>query len=245
MKNAMDYTTDFYGKLQKAFGYYNEHLFDGCLDNVIITTNNNGKALGYASNGHWFYGEEAVDEISLCKKSFNNRTLVEILSTLVHEMCHVWQYQHGKPSRGGYHNKEWGVKMKEVGLHPSSTAQPGGKETGQRVSHYIVKGGAFINATIEMVKSGVFGEFSYNVWSETTKQWEVEKPQESVVVLFEGFEGTDTAKELLQIFPVIPKSKKATGRTKYTCPSCNSNVWGKADLAITCTHCGVPYYTSE
>jgi hypothetical protein len=33
--------------------------------------------------------------------------------------------------------------MKALGLHPSSTGDVGGKETGQRVSHYIIDGGAF------------------------------------------------------------------------------------------------------
>ena len=67
----------------------------------------------------------------------------DILGTLVHEMCHQWQHELGNPSRSGYHNKEWGNKMKEVGLYPSSTGQPGGRQTGQQVSHFIVEGGAF------------------------------------------------------------------------------------------------------
>jgi hypothetical protein len=31
--------------------------------------------------------------------------------------------------------------MKEIGLHPSATGEPGGKETGKHMSHYIVSGG--------------------------------------------------------------------------------------------------------
>jgi hypothetical protein len=33
--------------------------------------------------------------------------------------------------------------MKEVGLYPSSTGAVGGKETGQRMSDYIIDGGPF------------------------------------------------------------------------------------------------------
>jgi hypothetical protein len=44
-----------------------------------------------------------------------------ILSTLVHEMVHVWQETYGNPSRRGYHNRQWAEKMREVGLQPSST----------------------------------------------------------------------------------------------------------------------------
>lgn len=36
--------------------------------------------------------------------------------------------------------------MREVGLIPSSTGQPGGKDVGQRVSHYIEEGGRFDRA---------------------------------------------------------------------------------------------------
>ena len=74
---------------------------------------------------------------------FKGRSVEEILSTLVHEQVHVWQSAFGKPGRRRYHNHEWAQKMKKVGFHPSDTGQPGGKETGERVSHYVIAGGPF------------------------------------------------------------------------------------------------------
>ena len=65
-------------------------------------------------------------------KQYTDRTNEQTLSTLVHEMTHLQQQHFGKPSRSGYHNKEWGLLMRAVGLIPSSTGEPGGKETGQR-----------------------------------------------------------------------------------------------------------------
>ena len=53
---------------------------------------------------------------------------------------------HGTPPRRSYHDRQWAAKMKEIGLQPSTTGEPGGKETGQTVTHYIVKGGAFAQA---------------------------------------------------------------------------------------------------
>ncbi len=88
-------------------------------------------------------GSTVTDEIALNPMHFPERDERATLSTLVHEQAHIWQQHFGKPSRGGYHNKEWGTKMKQLGLHPSSTAAPGGKETGQSVSHYIIDGGAY------------------------------------------------------------------------------------------------------
>lgn len=57
---------------------------------------------------------------------FGGRSLADTLSTLVHEMVHVWQhYAPVKKCRGGYHDRVWGAKMEEVGLMPSNTGLPG------------------------------------------------------------------------------------------------------------------------
>jgi hypothetical protein len=61
-------------------------------------------------------------------------------------MVHQEQDHFGKPSRNGYHNKGWGLLMERVGLMPSSTGKPGGKRTGQKVSHYILADGPFARA---------------------------------------------------------------------------------------------------
>src|SRR5262249_6191740 len=90
--------------------------------------------------------EEVTDEIALNPATFASRTPPEILSTLVHEMVHLWQHHCGKPSRRTYHNKEWAAKMREVGLIPSNTGKPRGKETGQNMTHYIEEGGRFERA---------------------------------------------------------------------------------------------------
>jgi hypothetical protein len=86
---------------------------------------------------------------------FKGRSITDTLSTLVHEMAHVWQHAHGKPTRNGYHNKEWAAKMDSLGLNPSSTGAPGGKRTGQSVSHYIAAGGPFAVACSELLAAGL------------------------------------------------------------------------------------------
>jgi len=35
-------------------------------------------------------------------------------------------------------DREWAAKMKEISLQPSKAGQPGGKQTGQSVTHYII-----------------------------------------------------------------------------------------------------------
>ena len=44
--------------------------------------------------------------------------------------------------------------MKQIGLAPSSTGEPGGKETGQRVSHYIVPDGPYAQAYAQLEATG-------------------------------------------------------------------------------------------
>ena len=81
---------------------------------------------------------------------FRTRSPDMVLSTLGHEMNHQRQYHQGKPSRRGYHNAQWGAWMEEMGLMPSTTGQPGGRRTGQRVTHYIIPDGPFASAIIEL-----------------------------------------------------------------------------------------------
>jgi hypothetical protein len=64
-------------------------------------------------------------------------------------MVHLEQFHFGRPSRNGYHNKEWAALMERVGLMPSDSGAPGGKRTGQRVSHYVLADGAFARAFAE------------------------------------------------------------------------------------------------
>lgn len=44
--------------------------------------------------------------------------------------------------------------MIEIGLQPSTTGEPGGKTTGQKVSHYIIEGGPFANAVAKLKATG-------------------------------------------------------------------------------------------
>ena len=77
-----------------------------------------------------------------------------IISTLVHEMAHVWQETYGDPSRRGYHNRQWAEKMREIGLQPSSTGEPGGRETGQSMTHYILPDGRYTKTYAKLALSG-------------------------------------------------------------------------------------------
>jgi hypothetical protein len=157
MPKTTNPTQQTYDGLTAAYAFFNGRLFAGKLPACLITMQRQNKAYGYFAGARFGTrdGREITDEIALNPSHFKARTTEESLSTLVHEMVHLWQHHFGKPSRAGYHNKEWAAMMKTVGLTPSDTAAPGGREIGQRVSHYIAAGGAFERACAALRKSGV------------------------------------------------------------------------------------------
>ena len=143
-------TTQAYDELQRAFDHFNKHLFGGELAQCLITMQRKDvRVYGYYSPRRFGSNRQrgkTVDEIALNPIHFSHKDLGELMQTLVHEMCHMWQEHHGTPSRQGYHNREFADKMLEVGLHPSDTGKPGGKMVGQSMADYPVKGGPFEKA---------------------------------------------------------------------------------------------------
>jgi hypothetical protein len=144
-----------YRSFQQAYDFFNRELFGGSLPAVLVTLQRHAKAYGYFAPER-FIGrmeKEEAHELAMNPDHFG-RTDELILSTLVHEMVHVWQQAHGTPPRRSYHDRQFAAKMKEVGLQPSTTGQPGGKETGQTMSHYIIKGGPFAKAFAKLAATG-------------------------------------------------------------------------------------------
>jgi predicted SprT family Zn-dependent metalloprotease len=134
-----------YGNLQRAYDFFNVELFESTLPSLLITLHRKRNTLGYFSRQR-FQARKAGDrvhELALNPDGFSGRSDEYILSVLVHEMAHAWQETCGKPGRGRYHNCEWGQKMKAIGLHPSNTGEPGGKEIGDQMMHYILPEGRF------------------------------------------------------------------------------------------------------
>ena len=143
----MNATKETYLSLEEAYFEFNKRLFGGSLPECLITLQREKKTLGYY-HAQIFEGKNGntgkrTDEIALNPNHFSRHDK-EVLSTLVHEMCHLWHFHFApKKGRNGYHTKEWADKMEEVGLMPSNTGLPGGKRTGQRMTHYIIEGGSF------------------------------------------------------------------------------------------------------
>jgi hypothetical protein len=203
-----------YSGLQEAYDHFNRELFDGLLPNVFITYQRRANSLGYfgadrfagrPSSYHTKMIRMGRHELALNPDGFVGKSDREICSTLVHEQAHVWQYAKGTAPKRGYHDKEWAAKMKAIGLQPSSTGMADGRETGQRMSHYIIADGAFAQS---------FDRLAASNWKLNLES--AHRPG--------GQKG--------------PSSK-----TKFTCPSCGQNVWGKPNAQVTCTPCGIEMYS--
>lgn len=140
-----------FGAYSGMFDYFNERLFGGSLPPVLLNFSRLNRTYGFFAPERWTGpGKDRAHEISLNPAHLKTRKPDDVASTLVHEMVHLWQHAHGQPSRSGYHNRQWAEKMLEVGLVPSDTGEPGGKQTGQHMTHFIDPKGAFVRAWSSM-----------------------------------------------------------------------------------------------
>ncbi|MEM8945035.1 MAG: SprT-like domain-containing protein [Planctomycetota bacterium] len=203
-------TKEAYGELQHAYDFYNRRLFQSQLPNCLITMQRQRGAYGYFSGNRWKAARAKTDEIALNPEHFRVG-LRETLSTLVHEMCHLWQHHFGKPGRRGYHNREWAEKMLEVGLHPSSTGQSGGKMTGDRMGDYIIRNDRFDVVTRELLAGG----FKIT-WNDNATR--LRKPA--------GTSGAGGSATLV-----------TNTRQKYHCSQCGLNAWAKPNAKLVCGDC--------
>jgi hypothetical protein len=135
---------------RSAYDHFNRVLFGGTLCPVILNFSRHANSLGFFAPLRWEREASTTHEISLNPSYLAQRDPRDVMSTLVHEMAHCWQQEHGTPGRRGYHNEEWARKMESIGLMPSSTGAPGGARTGERMTHYIIEGGAFARAFTAM-----------------------------------------------------------------------------------------------
>jgi hypothetical protein len=227
-------TTVQFKTLDDLYQYYNKALFGGSLAECIVNMSRHNNTYGFFAAGRWKSREKGEEktahEISI-NPDYLDRPFEEWHATLVHEMAHLWQQDFGHPSRAAYHNKEWAWKMRELGLIPSSTGKPGGKETGQFVSHYIDPGGAFIGAFGRLAQEDLEALRLKYLPAFPRKEPEPRKrkpgPEEGAGGgAGEGGEGEAAG-----------TAGPYTSKNKYSCP-CGCNVWGKPGLKIVCGECG-------
>jgi predicted SprT family Zn-dependent metalloprotease len=232
-------TKQTYSELQDAYDFFNKALFSNQLPPCLITLQRHKKSYGYFSFEKFVHvGGKRTDEIALNPAYFPVCPPEEIMQTLVHEMCHLWQFHFGKPGRGAYHNKEWAEKMESIGLMPSSTGKAGGKKTGDHVADYFIEEGLFI----KKYRSLFSGDFQIS-WMDRfpIRDKLVQAIGDGIVSEAINIETHEELAELglsvdnEGIIQVLQEDR--SNRQKYTCPDCKVNVWGKPFLKINCEDC--------
>ncbi len=245
-----------YAELQHAYEHFNRTLFNGQLPNCLITLQREKRSMGYFSSCRFADAHgNFTDEIAMNPAFFAVVPILETMQTLVHEMCHLWQFHFGKPGRARYHNEEWARKMESIGLMPSSTGAPGGARTGERMSDYANREGRFVQACAELLTQSFcltwYDRFT-NVRDLTRSAAEnmdvavgggvppcVANPALTEALVPSGvLRGTanEDSSGLSAGVQVAVKLTGASNRWKYVCP-CKTSVWGKPRLKLICGSC--------
>lgn len=260
-------TLAYAAQLQEAFEHYNKHLFDGVLPPCLMTFQRVAKTFGYFSEQRFLSAKsgEATDEIAINPQYLANYPPLEAMQTLVHEMVHMWQYHFGKPSKRSYHNREWAAKMEAIGLMPSSTGEPGGARTGEKMGDYPIRGGRFLQVTLELFAGEPFFLMWYDRFSAPGRRSSVALP----VRVAQALSSPDVVVEVLEdddgdasgVLPAwltsapasthpdlagalaVRTSGQSGQRHKYSCASCGVNVWDRKGLNLVCGECHEQFET--
>jgi len=231
-------TEESYTELETAYNYLNETLFNGELPPCLITFQRVNNVYGYHSGNRWVNRKGVkTDEIAMNPTYFATRSTKKTLSTLGHEMVHLWQLYFGKAGRGRYHNKQWAKKMREIGLQPFNTKNEN-RETGDQVSHTIIEKGRFDIAIDEFLSSGFTISWLDRAIKQTPETDRIINSNLSNVPndeIEKAIEIIETEKGMEEITGVII----STGgkRTKYSCPQGHYSVWGKSNIDPICGQC--------
>ena len=223
---------ELYSKIQKVIDEIDSFFFSGKgkqkLPEVVFAINERCKACVLA-----YVSPEALYDKAKAKKlqylainpAYLNRDSKEILATICHELCHVYEHAYIHIPRGGYHDKQWAELMRDCGLEPIYN-----NKSKTSVHHKIIEGGAFEDFVKQFKEE--HGEDYFNIVSYSS---EVERQARKALGLEEG-EGEDEG-ELGPDNADKPVKKYNRNKIKYTCPECKAKVWGKAGLNIYCSDC--------
>ena len=198
------------GYLEKIFRALNAHYFDNQLEEPIITIQSTPRAYGHVTVGKtWIRGQENRRELNLGAGTLN-RPIENLVSTLLHECCHLWNIQQGiqdTSRNGAYHNKRFKSTAEARDLIISYDPRIGWSitEPGDGLIEFILEQG-----------------------------WE-----DIMMNRNEGFSirGGGTPSGGAGVVPITPRGSNSR---KYVCPCCGNSVRATKEVHIACLDCGVP-----
>ena len=153
--------------LMQAFNAINKHFYNGELEKPIITVKEGKKKNAYGwieTSKNWIQGKTERYEINISCDYIGERTVAETISTLMHEMAHLYNIQNEikDTSRAGiYHNTKFKETAEAHGLQISYNEHIGWsltrltEETEKWVDENInIKGFSVYKLTKEKISKG-------------------------------------------------------------------------------------------
>lgn len=203
--------------VREAFAWFNEQLWDNQLPiDTVVFWHRQPKANGYFGP-HRFKNDKGVlvSELALNPDWLGKRTDLDILSTLVHEMCHLERLLLDPGDwPGAYHCQKWVDMMERVGLIPVAMekGKRNGKKTGYSVTHDIDEDGLFLIAAEKFLAS---------------------HPHPFPLRAIDAIEaGIMKNRNLKKSKPTSGGSR--TSKLSFHCPHCDTRIYGKADTKVYC-----------
>ena len=233
-------STELYNKIQAVIDELDSTFFSGngkeCIPELVFAINNQCRACVTA-----FVSPDALYDKRNNRKlqylginpKYLDRDVSAILSTICHELCHIYENAYIHIPRGGYHDRQWTELMESCGLTPVFL-----NKSKTTVSTKIAEGGAFE----EFVKTfkEKHGEDYFNI-----VEYSIEIEHKTKVAL--GIEDSDDTEDGSPKADNADKPVKKYNRNKvkYTCPDCGVKVWGKPGLHIECSDCACSFEEEE
>lgn len=222
-------STELYEKIQKVIDEIDSRFFSGKgkakIPEVVFAINNKCRTciVAYVQPDA-LYDKKTDTKLQYMgiNPDYLDRSLGEILSTVCHELCHVYEHAFIHIPRGGYHDKQWSELMTDCGLEPVYN-----NSSKTSVTHKIIPDGEFAEF-VEYFKEK-YGEDYFNIVSYST---EIMKRTRKELGIEDNDEDTPKADNADK-----PIKKYNRNKIKYTCPDCGAKVWGKSGLNIYCNDC--------
>lgn len=218
-------STVLYSKIQYVIDLIDESFFSGQgkkkLPELVFAVNTQiGDSVTAFVQSEALYDKDNKRKLQYLgiNPKYLDREPQKILSTLTHELCHVYENEYIHIAKNGYHDKIWVNLMQDCGLEPV----------------FLNKSKTAVNTKIK--EGGVFEKFAQSFVEKNGKGY-------FNIVEYNREYATDILiQKLLAKDARADNADKETkhynhNKTKYTCAYCDAHVWGKSGLFIVCGNC--------
>ena len=203
------------GQLEKFFRMLNAHFFSCELPEPIITLKKTPGAYGHITTAKtWKAGLNRRYEINISTATLD-RPIEETTVTLLHEMCHLYNMEHGikdTSGHGGYHNKRFKATAEAHGLS---------------IEYMPRHGWTYTTPTLELLDF-----IEMQGWAPI--QMTEGRPWEDMTGTGTGSRSGGSANGNAPRPPKKPSSTR-----KYICPVCGQSVRATKVVNILCGDCTV------